>query len=128
MRIYPRDLILVIGGGLKAGESRKGYLRRVSEITGIGYRSIEEAWWGRYHSKNTEKTLQTAAQEKAKHDDDELIAKIESHATHLETVDADFHRADIDAARAFLASYRGYAATRLFADVPPGNDDDSEGK
>src|SRR5215470_13389802 len=109
MRNYPRDLILIIGGGLKPDESRKGYLRRISDKTGIGFRSIEEAWWGRYHSKKTEKLLQTAAQEKKRHDDDELIAKIESHIRHLEAVDADMYRPHIDAAREFLATYRGYA-------------------
>ena len=89
--------------------------------------SVEEAFWGRYLSKRTERRLKTAAQETKRNDDDELIAKIESHVSHLETVDAEFYGPDIAAAREFLARFRGYAETRVFADVPDRIGDDQEG-
>jgi hypothetical protein len=126
MPIYGRHLILVIGGNSTPGEKLKGYLRRVSKITGIGHRSLELAWRGRYESKNTKLALQAAAQEKAKNDDGKIIAAIESGIAFLEAVDAGFHRPHIDAGRQFLAAYRDNAETGLFAPVPKGPDDGDE--
>lgn len=127
MPVYGRNLILIIGGGMKPGEKIKGYLRRVANDTGIGFRSIEEVWKGRYQSKKTERQLQTAAQRKVRTNDDERIKWLESHIAHLEAVDRSFFSQDINAAREFLARYRGYAETRVFASVPDGNVDDQEG-
>ena len=128
MPFYGRKLIRVIGGKSEPDENLKAYLWRVSEITGIGFRSLERAWKlsDGYLSKETEKALQEAAQQKAKNDDDERIAWLESHIAHLEEVDADMYRPDIDAAREFLARYRNYGATRVFATVPSGIGNDRE--
>ena len=128
MPFYGRNLIRVVGGSSAPDENLKGYLRRVSKITGIGFRSLERAWKlsDGYLSKDAEKALQEAAQQKAKNDDDERIAWLESHIAKLEAIDPAFYGADIAAAREFVARYRGYAKTRLFADVPPGVFDDSE--
>ena len=128
MPFYGRNLIRVVGGSSAPDENLKGYLRRVSKITGIGFRSLERAWKlsDGYLSKDAEKALQEAAQQKAKNDDDERIAWLERHIAQLEERDAAFYRPDIEAARDFLARYRGYTETRLFTDVPPGVFDDSE--
>jgi hypothetical protein len=122
-----RNLIRAAGGDMEPGEKLKGYFWRVAELTGLGFRSIERAWRGDYVSKNTAIALQKAAQEKAKNDDDKIIAAIKSGIAYLEAKDADLFRPHIDAGRQFLAGYREQAETRLFAPVPEGHPDDSEG-
>jgi hypothetical protein len=122
-----RNLIRAAGGDMEPGEKLKGYFRRVAELTGLGFRSIERAWRGDYVSKNTATALLKAAQEKAKNDDDKIIAAIKTGIAFLEAVDADFHRPHIDAGRQFLAGYREQAETRLSAPLPERHPDDSEG-
>src|SRR5260370_33420192 len=81
MPFYGRNLIRVVGGSSAPDENLKGYLRRVSKITGIGFRSLERAWKlsDGYLSKDAEKALQEAAQQKAKNDDDERLQWLERH-------------------------------------------------
>src|SRR5882672_893510 len=56
-----KSMMLAIGGLQRPGEGVKGFLRRVSNLTGIGFRSIERSWYGQYTSRNTTIQLQQAA-------------------------------------------------------------------
>ena len=124
---YGKNLVIVIGGYLRPEENRKAWLARIAKAAGISVREAYAAYYREYVSKKTERALQKAAQQRVRTDDDERIAWIESHIAHLEAVDPAFFGPDIAAARSFLAAYRGYAETRVFATVPEGDRDDPEG-
>jgi hypothetical protein len=93
MPVSGRELILAAGGDLRPGEGVKGFLRRVAQDTGIGFRSLERAWKGQYESKNTIFKLQQKAADNAQ----KLATRLDAIATAAEMRGHD--RSDVDALR-----------------------------
>jgi hypothetical protein len=87
-----RNLILAIGGAMRPGEGVKGYLRRVAQIAGLGFRSTERAWYRQEPSRPTITKLQEAAENA-----NNVAARVETLATDL-SVDRRF-LAEADALR-----------------------------
>lgn len=121
---YGRKLIAIIGGYRELDENRKAWLARVAKIAGVKVRLVYAAFYGEACSKKTEAKLLEAAKQRTRSDDSELILRIHAHIRFLEAVDPEMHRADLDAARQFLAHYQDFASKRLLANVPPGILDD----
>lgn len=121
---YPRKLIAVIGGYRELHENRKAWLVRVAQTAGISVRQAYKAFYEEYASQRTQEKLQQAARQRKQADDSELILRIHAHIRYLETVDPEMYRADIDAARRFLAHYQDFAGKTLLATIPPGVLDD----
>jgi len=126
MPLYGRNLILLIGGNLRPGENIKGWLRRISNETGVGFRSLERAWKQHdgYQSKNTRKKLEQAASEKRRDDVQRLVEETIGQILIWEAIDAEFHRPHIDAARAFITQLRAYQSGEPC--FPGGQKDDQE--
>lgn len=124
---YGRSLVKVIGGDLKPDENRKAWLARIAEASGLSVRQVYAVYYREYASKSVIRTLQKATQQAVKTDDIKFIADLEKRIAHLEAVDPDFHRPDIDAGREFLACYRRYAEGRIYADVSGRDEDDRNG-
>lgn len=119
-----RKLVAIIGGYRETHENRKAWLVRVAKTAGISVRQAYKAFYEEYASEQTKRKLQQAATKKVSEDDSEIILRIHAHIRYLEAVDPEMYRADIDAARHFLAHYQDFASTRVFATVPPGILDD----
>lgn len=117
---YGRNLVALIGGYRQNNENRKTWLARVARTTGITVRQTYAAFYREYVSKSVAEKLQQAARKRVSEDDSELILRIHAHIRYLESVDSEMYRADIDAARKFVARYQDFASTRVFAPVPPG--------
>lgn len=67
-RAYIRSLMIVIGGGKPAHGERDRWLQRISEMTGVSFRSLLAAWSGQwisrhqYVSKHTRERLEAVAE------------------------------------------------------------------
>lgn len=118
-KAYIQALIIRIGGARATGESKKAYLARVAEYVDVPYRSLCEAYYGGYISKNTREKLEKAAKHARK--PYYLVAVVE-HQLRLWEADPKEYRPHIHAAREFLLQLR--RADRIFV-VPQGNDDDA---
>lgn len=102
---HMRNLVIAVGGPLEATESKKSYLWRVAEITGLSFRVIAAAFYGEQLSPQTEQKLKAAA---GRHEARILASRFESLAQSLGTRDPDFHSADIDAFRQMAVRLRGF--------------------
>jgi len=101
-----REMVRIIGGLLDPSHENLGrYLHRVSMATGLPVRLIEAAWHSEPVSKNTTSTLRLTA-EKIQNEERNTAVRLEQMADRLESVDAEFHRPDIDALRALARRHR----------------------
>jgi hypothetical protein len=119
-----RELVRAVGGDMEPGEKLKGYIRRVAQTAGIGFRSVEAAWRDQYVSKNTANALRKAATHKAKNDDGVLIEKFEAWITAWEKLDPSYFGPDIAALRHAVDCMRRMADTRSRVDLFEGGGDD----
>lgn len=100
-----RDLVYAVGGEVRSGENRKGWLARVARAAGISPRSASAAYYnelrGDVHRAGVEAKLKAAA---GKQEANSLATQFESLANAMVLGDQDFHSTDIaallDAARA----------------------------
>lgn len=121
---YSRKLVAVIGGYRETHENRKAWLVRVAKIAGISVRQAYAAFYEEYVSEKTERKLQAAAAKRSRENDSEVILRIHAHIRYLEAVDPEMYRADINAARQFLAHYQSFTGSRVSTPIPPGVLDD----
>ena len=101
-----RDLVMEIGGEMRAQENRTAWLYRVSTLANVHYRLVRAAWHREPVSKETERRLRTAA-ERLQRETRHTAIRLQSIAENLERIDAEFYRQDVDALRSLAARYGG---------------------
>lgn len=96
-----RDLVVAVGGPLEAMDSRKSWLSKVAERSGLSLRVVKAAFYGEKLSRETEHKLKQAA---ACHEAANLAGRFEHLASSLRVKDEGFYQSEIvalvDAARA----------------------------
>jgi len=102
-----RELVIAVGGPMRAGENRKAWLARVADLAGLSHRVARAAWHGETESRRAAAKLKAAA---GRYEAEHLAAQFASLAGSLATRDEDFHREDIaalvNAARALRGLHR----------------------
>jgi hypothetical protein len=102
-----RDLVIAVGGPLRAGENRKAWLARVAGLAGLSERVARAAWHGETQSRRAAQKLKEAA---GKYEAEQLATRFDGLASALALRDADFHCEDVlalvDAARALRGLHR----------------------
>jgi hypothetical protein len=128
-KVAMRELVCEVGGGVRAGENRKGWIARVARVAGITPRSVRTAFRGEPMSEvfraGVEAKLRAAKerleattrkQEQAARDElaelQERLARIERH---LLATDPDFFQPDAGGHRELLrvAGREGHADQKV---------------
>ena len=126
MLIFNRSLIAAAGGNLRPGEKLKTYFADLSEKTGIDIHSLWKAWRGQYISRKTKRLLEIEAQERAKANDDDFIARMEAWIEFWETTDPEFYQPHIRIYRDAVAIARELSEARRHVAVELGSFDGAE--
>ena len=107
-----RELVASVAGPRQWSDTRESWLARAARRAGISFRQAKALFYGEIRDPN---------HKSARLMRDAAAAQFESLSDVLEQIDADFHRAQIDAHRNLARTLRGASHPRR-DQAGPGND------